>query len=306
MKDLTLSQQCALVGLDGQDSRHGTLAKRAVCRAIAAARLLEAVGEEVAAKPAGDAALAQRLGERLEQGLCGVRKQKRLEAKRLEEEAAGQLLAEGLLEEVPDILGCDINYATSGVELFAWRADSERYSGIVEGLRAEILEDGPVSWETACLLWLFGECGCLHDMFSVEEQKRLDERMVGLGAGDPVLAVLWQAEFHSGLERAAVGFLKRKENLFRNPYLQGVNLIFPFLDRRKSIFIDFVVLGTNVRDRRLAVLAALSERGHYVEEVRNGEETLLKIDNCYYRIFPGVRRYYKVPVQGGNLVPVYR
>lgn len=46
--------------------------------------------------------------------------------------------------------------------------------------------------------------------------------------------------------------------------------------------------------------------GHYVEEVKSGSETLLKIDNAYYRIFPTVKRAYKVPIQGANLVPVYQ
>ena len=41
MKEYTLSQQYALIGLDGQDSIHATAAKNAVCRCIAAAKLLE-------------------------------------------------------------------------------------------------------------------------------------------------------------------------------------------------------------------------------------------------------------------------
>ena len=41
MNEYTLSQQYALVGLDGQDSIHITTAKSAVCRGIAAAKLLE-------------------------------------------------------------------------------------------------------------------------------------------------------------------------------------------------------------------------------------------------------------------------
>ena len=84
-----------------------------------------------------------------------------------------------------------------------------------------------------------------------------------------------------------------------------MNLVFPYLERRNAIFIDFVVLGTNVQQRRIAVMEHLSEKGHYVEEVKMGEETLLKIDNNYYRIFPSTRRAYKVPIQGANIVPVY-
>lgn len=48
-------------------------------------------------------------------------------------------------------------------------------------------------------------------------------------------------------------YLQRE--LFRNPYMEGVNILYPFLDRRQAIFIDFVVLGTTVVDRRGAVMS---------------------------------------------------
>ena len=79
-------------------------------------------------------------------------------------------------------------------------------------------------------------------------------------------------------------FLKTKRSLFKNPYLEGINLVFPYLERRKAIFIDFVVLGTYVRERRIAMMEYLMQKGHYAEEVRMGSETLLKVDNKYYRI----------------------
>lgn len=41
MKDLTLSQQYALLALDGQESIHPSVAKSAVLRAVSAAQVLE-------------------------------------------------------------------------------------------------------------------------------------------------------------------------------------------------------------------------------------------------------------------------
>ena len=66
-----------------------------------------------------------------------------------------------------------------------------------------------------------------------------------------------------------------------------------------------VVLGTDVSQRREAVMDFLREKGHLVKAVSFGEEYLLKIDNCYYRIFP-MTRVYKLPVQGVSLIPVYQ
>ena len=111
--------------------------------------------------------------------------------------------------------------------------------------------------------------------------------------------------YQSPRQLFALRFLREKHNLFRNPYLEGVNLVFPFLERRNAIFIDFSILGTDVKERRAAAVAFLRERGHRVEEVKSGTETFLKVENAYYRIFPGARLVYKLPVQGVNLVPVY-
>ena len=49
----------------------------------------------------------------------------------------------------------------------------------------------------------------------------------------------------------------------------------------------------------------LKKKGFAVEEIRVGSETLLKIGNIYYRIFPMTKTAYKVPIQGVNLVPAY-
>ena len=41
---------------------------------------------------------------------------------------------------------------------------------------------------------------------------------------------------------------QKRVNCLKNPYLEGVSLAFPYLERRKAIFIDCVVFGTNVKN----------------------------------------------------------
>ena len=94
---------------------------------------------------------------------------KKKEAKQMEKETATMLEADGVMEEIPDILGCDMDYYTAGVELKAYRSDDDTYLRIREGLRVEILEDGVITTECAVLLWLLRESGCIHDLFSVAE-----------------------------------------------------------------------------------------------------------------------------------------
>lgn len=295
MKDWKLSEQYAIVALNGLESLYASMAKDAVLRGIAAAKVLEPyIGEE-------DSVFLTKLEEAVERAKSIKKKEK----KELEEEMTAVLKAEGVLEIVPDLLGCDMDYYTSGVELKAYRSEESIYLRIREGLRAEILEEGEISRECALLLWLFRESGCIHDLFSVEEQNKVQQRMLDMAAQEPIVQELWQSEFYSAVEKFVEKFLRTKRNLFKNPYLQGVNLVFPFLERRSAIFIDFVVFGTDVKSRRIAVMEHLVSFGHYVEEVKLGSETLLKIDNAYYRIVPGTRTAYKVPIQGASLVPVY-
>lgn len=295
MKDWKLSEQYAIVALNGLESLHAPMAKDAVLRGIAAAKVLEPyIGEE-------DSVFLTKLEKAVERAKSIKKKEK----KELEEEMTAVLKAEGILEIVPDLLGCDMDYYTSGVELKAYRSEESIYLRIREGLRAEILEEGEISRECALLLWLFRESGCIHDLFSVEEQNKVQQKMLDMAAQEPIVQELWQSEFYSAVEKFVEKFLRTKRNLFKNPYLQGVNLVFPFLERRSAIFIDFVVFGTDVKSRRIAVMEHLVSFGHYVEEVKLGSETLLKIDNAYYRIVPGTRTAYKVPIQGASLVPVY-
>lgn len=298
MKELILSQQYALLALNGQESLHPSVAKNAVLRAVAAARVLETeLGRDTNSFLEFSAAL--------QKAVQIAKTLKKKEASQIEQEVVNALKAEELLKEVPDLLGCDMDYDTSGIELKAYLSDEISYVRIKEGLCAEILEDGPISLEYAVLLWLLRESGCIHDLFSISEQSRVEERMTEGAAQDEQYRTLWEAEFHSIFEGVMNRFVKTKSKLFKNPYLEGVNLAFPYLDRRKSVFIDMVILGTNVADRRAAAIEYLSKKGFTVEEIRIGSETLLKIGNIYYRIFPMTKTAYKVPIQGVNLVPAY-
>lgn len=300
MKDYTLSQKYALIALDGLESIHASVAKKAAVRGIFAAKWLEQFFLEKENINSED--LKEKL-ETLTQKINGMKKAKRKETER---EMAALLTADGAMEVTPALLACDMTYSEGGVDLKDYRANADFYLRITEELRAEALEAGVLTKECVCLLWLFRESGCLHDIFSVREQEQISARMLTLTATEEVYKVLWEEEFHSNLEHAVMGFLETKNRFFKNPYMEGVNLLFPFLNRRAAVFVDFVVLGTNVQSRRIAMMNYLTEKGHYVEDVQNGTETLLKIDNSYYRIWPKTISVYRVPVQGAQLQPVYQ
>lgn len=298
MRDYTLAEQFALVGLNGQDSRHNTAAKKIVIRGIAVANFLEKLLEKNISDE-GEGFL-----EYLDKEIQNNSKCNKTEREKIEQEMAGRLMAEGVLAEVPDLLGCDMNYYTSGVSMWVYKSVESVYQRITESVRATVLEEGEMDIETICLLYLFRESACIHDIFSVKEQELVQAKLLSCMSKDSFCKALFHTEFHR-IENLYKGFLKRKQEIFRNPYLQGVNLLFPFLERRQAIFIDFMVLGTNVSGRREAAMDFIRKKGHTVEAIPFGEEHLLKIDNCYYRVFPTVRSCC-IPVQGVSIIPVYR
>lgn len=295
MEDYTLDQKLAIVGLDGVDSVNMSVAKQAVLRGISIARVLEECMPE-----SENGAFQKQFIPALEE----VKKMHKKQLKVLEQEIAGELKEKGILEEVQDLLACDMNYETAGLSMRQYRSRQETYLLIRESVRAEVLEDGILSAECVCLLWLFRETGVLHDLFTAAEQETVHVKLAEHAAKWPAIAVLLEAEVHRTGEIFGIKYLKFKKELFHNPYLQGVNLVFPFLERRQSIFIDFVVLGTDVAGRRKEVKRYLEERGHLVEEVKHLDETLLKIDNACYRVFP-TTKWAKLPIQGVSLIPFY-
>lgn len=298
MRELNLSEQYALIALEGQESLHRSMAKSAVLRAVMAAEVLMPVLEKKGCS-------LSEFAEEAEKAVQAAKNMNKKEERQIEQKVKESLEKEGLLCEIPDLLGCDLNYYSAGIELKSYRSEEQTYFRIREGLRAEILDDGEITMECLSLLWLLRESGCIHELFSVAEQERVLERVNGVAAENEYCRILWEKEFHSIFESFTGRFLRAKSKLFENPYLEGVSLAFPYLERRKAIFIDWVVFGTNVEERRSAAVDFLRKMGHNVEEVRSGSETLLKIDRMYYRIFPTTRRSYQVPIQGVNLVPVY-
>lgn len=299
MEDYTLVQQFLLIGLDGTDSIHKSVAKSAVLRAAAAGKRAEKL------LFSGDCQSPD-FADKLERELKGV---KSLKPAAMNEEAREDiefLISEGVLDEVPDLLGCDMYYYTAGVDMRVYRSDQDIYQKITEALRAEVLEEGELTEEGILLLWMIRESGFIHEVFSAKEQEEISQRMVHMAASGQWTGVLWSKEFHKAFESFGTAFLRKKKEFFQNPYMQGVNLAFPFLERRQAVFVDFVIFGTTVSDRRTAMMSFLCEHGHFVEEVKNGTETILKIDNMFYRIVPKTVSCRGIPIQGALLSPVYR
>lgn len=100
--------------------------------------------------------------------------------------------------------------------------------------------------------------------FSQEEQEKVRIKLVQAAEEKSLYKAILEQEFHSAVWLLGLKFMNWKHKIFTNPYLEGVNLMFPFLDRRQAIFIDMVIMGTSVKDRRSAAIAFFREKRTYL------------------------------------------
>lgn len=321
MADLGLAQSFSLVALNAQDSLHRTAVKTVALRAMAAAVLLEAylngaftkdgdalvLQKEAPSLPYRDAVLNPLLKKGGETGDLGqwLKKASKLpnrQFKVFEQAMAASLDALDLLDEIPNLLGCDLFYDSAGVKIKEYRSDMPEYARITETIRAEILEDGPVTDEAICMLWLLRESGCMHDLFSQNELEKAAAGMNALYQSNVLAKALFPVRIHQGIEIAIKSFLRMKKAAVRTQFGTGVNFVFPFLERSQSIFIDTEAWFSNSEKRLHDVKVRLESNGHIFTVLREGETPLIKIDNIVYVAIPHAV-YTRIPIQGVRLRP---
>lgn len=323
MKNLTFAQSFSLAALNAQDSLHMTTVKKISLRCITAAIVLEAYFDGRLIRTAqgalvlsGNCGSTQALYEQVVLNLILSKKRSAAgdlmwwlttalgfsarQLKKIEHTMADSLKGADLIEEIPNLLGCDMFYNTAGVSIKEYRSRAQEYTAVLENFRAETLEAGPVSDETIAMLWLSRESGCLHDVFSKSELELVAGRMAELFLSIPLAKTIFSCVLHRGVERAVKEFLNAKKNMFQSETGTGVNFIFPILERSQSVFIDIEAWFSNPAQRLADVEARLTAKGHLYTVIREGVVPLIKVDNILYEAVPTAIRG-RIPIQGIRL-----
>lgn len=328
--ELTFAQSYSLIALNAQDSIHLTTAKKVSLRCMAAATILElyldhrfSITEDIIILTKEnledtsitlyhETVLKAILGKKnsisdtLSHFLAYVTDLSNKQLEKIECTLADSLKGMDAIEEIPNLLGCDMQFKTAGISMREYRSNAESYTKITESLRAEILEDGAMTDETILMLWLLRESGCLYDIFSTEELKRIASRMNELLESNPLAKKVLYVNIHKSIETAIKGFLNIKKEIMSTQIGSGVNFAFPFFQRSQSVFIDTEAMFENKEERLRDVKARLQEHGHTFTVLREGEVPLIKIDNFLYEAIPTAVICH-IPIQGMRLrrYPVY-
>ena len=310
MENLKLAQSFSIIGLNAQDSLNMTTEKKVSLHCMSAAAILEIyldgyfteIGDKLLLKKTildnPSITLYQEVilkllfdkKDTIEGDLTWwLTKSSNLsgnQLKSLEHSIADSLKGIDLIEEIPNLLGCDLYYKSAGVSIREYRSNMDEYSKIAESIRAEVLEEGSVTDEIIFMLWLLRESACLQDVFSKSELEKVAIRISELSQSDPLAKKIFEVNIYHGIELAVKEFLRIKKNAIMSPTGTGVNFIFPFIDRSQSVFIDTEEWFPNLQQRLEEVKARLESAGHVYIVIRDGDVPLIKIDNIIYEAIP--------------------
>ncbi len=220
--------------------------------------------------------------------------------KLVERTIADSLKGMHLLEEIPNLLGCDLYYTSADVAIKEYRSNLEEYTGITESLRAEILEDGVIADETICMLWLLRESGGLHDIFSNNELEIVTNRMNELYQSSSLAKAVFPINIHQDIEIIIKGILNSKKLAIKNSVGTGINFAFPVFERSQSVFIETEAWFSNSEQRLKDVKARLESKGHIYKVMHEGEVPLIKVDNIVYEAIPAAIGG-RLPIHGVRL-----
>ncbi|WP_040207505.1 hypothetical protein [Neobacillus jeddahensis] len=325
MKELRFAQNFSLIALNAQDSLHLTTTKKVSLRCMAAAAILEIyldngfsrTGEILSftkqdlghsSMPSyQEKVLKTLLGKKevisgtLSHYLTKVLRLSKGHLKEMEQAFAASLEEAQAIEEIPALLGCDLEFVTAGISMKEYRSHPELYTRLIESLRAEILEEGTMTDEAILMLWLLRESSCLYDLFSREELKRVAVQIQQLLEDSALAKQILPITIHKFIETAYKNFLKIKRDVMSTPTGSGLNFIFPVLERSQSIFIETEEIFPNKKDRLRDLKVRIEEKGHDFTVIREGEVPLVKIDNVLYEAVPSATPYYQVAVHGVRL-----
>ena len=290
MVNLSFYEKSALLALDSLSSEKMLPSKSAAVRSAEAGRMLDELLGQKSLNSFTEKEVRDMIGRLADK----VTRLFRKTIQGAEELIRKDLEEKGVLDTVPDLVSYDSRNWSAGVMKEAYRAQFEAYTEICIDVRKKALQKGRLDEETFLILWLLREAGALYDIFGADEQLIVKHNAESYAVENPVMKEVWDTGF-------------RKESEFADSMImaQDSSVIFPFMERRTSVFIHSIVVGYDPSERREHLTEILRSHGHEVETVNWQGQMLTRIDNQFYRIFPHAKKYGRTPLEGIRILPVY-
>ncbi len=283
--NLTLAERFALISFNGRESEHREAAKQSILKILAVAIYLEEHYSSTSDKWTFSK-------EAIKSAIKSTNK------KTLEHTYFERLHNYQLISKVNSLLGCDLYY-DKNIQLKVYVSNSKEFDCQLDQLKAEFLEEGPITDDSIILMWLLLESLTFFQVFSCSEQDKIIKRMTRLREESELAKRLYPIELRSLWGTLSAGFLLMKSQAAATETGKGLNFIFPFFERKYSVFIDTERYLPDAETRLKNVLDRIAAQGHVYEVLRSGAVPIVKIDNVKYELLPGAVGKY--PVHGVRL-----
>ncbi|BCK00440.1 hypothetical protein [Anaerocolumna chitinilytica] len=283
--NLTLAERFTLISFNGRESEHREAAKQSILKILAVAIYLEEHYNSTS-----DIWTFSK--EAIKSAIKGANK------KTLERTYFERLQNYQLISKVNSLLGCDLYY-DKNIQLKVYVSNSKEFDCQLDQLKAEFLEEGPITDDSIILVWLLLESLTFFQVFSCSEQDKIFKKMTRLREESELAKRLYPIELRSLWGTLSAGFLLMKSQAAATETGKGLNYIFPFFERKYSVFIDTESYLPNAETRLKNVLDRIAAQGHVYEVLRGGAVPIVKIDNVKYELLPSAVGKY--PVHGVRL-----
>ncbi len=211
------------------------------------------------------------------------------------------MIRENLLEKIPSLLECDLNYASAGISIKQYRASQTLYMTTIDYIKAEILEEGEISEETICLIWLIKQSDDLSKIFSAAELKIVEEKYIKLFQKNEFAHTLFKNSIKTNGAVGVKRLLAAKKSISNTSFGHGFVSKIPCIEKSESIFLATESMFESDEERVTYVKKELIDKGHICEIKHVGKISLVEIDNILYELVPDAIRMRLTNIHGVRL-----
>lgn len=197
-----------------------------------------------------------------------------------------EMVAEQLIEIIPSLLECDLDYQTSGVKIREYRSADLQYQNVVNDVRAELFNEDTITDENVTFVWLLKQSGDISNIFTLEEIHKIDEIITELSKKNHFVESLYHITVKGMIPRTLKTILKHKNAFAKTPFGSGVVSRIPALEKRESIFIQTEKMFSDSWERTEDVIKILESNGHICKVKTVGAVSLVEIDHVLYELVP--------------------
>lgn len=194
------------------------------------------------------------------------------------DELVNELNEDSIIEVIPSLLSCDINYSFSGIQLKQYRSSYTQYHMEIDKIKEDVFRDGDMEDNTVYLLWLLKNNGNINDIFSKAEWEQLENKLKKIYKDNLTINTLFASKLKASMKHS-----------------------WKAAQKKETIFIETEKMFADADERVANIKTVLEANGHNFELKSSGKIAIAEIDNTLYELVPGAVRQRVINIHGVRL-----